>query len=172
MPTCMLRQTTSMGERVVVSSPLIICQTLIHFQLQSYGVEKLDSKNTKDDEDLTLHFLSIVIDSRLPQPSSPVPQRPESIRSRLSNLYRVWNHKLTVMCTVHSSGTHGIRAVSRFPVPDDLCPISTQRNHTEKYYPVPCDEEKKDAHSTHPENGTIGNEIIIGGQRNYFLNCN
>jgi hypothetical protein len=172
MPTCMLRQTISMGERVVVSSPLIICQTLIHFQLQSYGVEKLDSKNTKDDEDLTLHFLSIVIDSRLPQPSSPVPQRPESIRSRLYNLYRVWNHKLTMMCTVHSSGTHGIRAVSRFPVPDDLCPISTQRNHTEKYYPVPCDEEKKDAHSTHPENGTIGNEIIIGGQRNYFLNCN
>ena len=31
---------------------------------------------------------------------------------------------------------------------------------------------KKDAHSTRPENGTIGNEIIIGGQRNYFLNCN
>lgn len=59
-----------MGERVVVSSPLIICQTLIHFQLQSYGVEKLDSKNTKDDEDLTLHFLTIVLtpDSQNPAP--------------------------------------------------------------------------------------------------------
>jgi hypothetical protein len=98
MPTCMLRQTTSMGERVVVSFPLIICQMLIDFQPQSYGVEKPNSKNTKDDEDLTLHFLTIVIDSRLSQPSSPVLQRPESIRSRLPNLYRVWNHKFTMMC--------------------------------------------------------------------------